>query len=470
MSLRARLIFGLALVAAVLGLTTYIVTRTTSEHLVDQVDQQLQDVTATRQEQFSDRPFGAEDQPSTLYYAELYSDDTIVVRLRPNLDSDADNFPEIEPARIRIATFGRPFSLTATDGDEHWRLLVTQGPDHLEISALSLRDVDEARRRLMLVELLAGIGVGAVLALVGWWVMRLGVRPIKQMTVVATDIAAGDLSHRVPEAHRGTEAGLLGSALNQMLTTIQDSFEERTLIEHRLKQFAADASHELRTPIATIRGYAELYRRGGLEPGPELDDAMRRTEQEAIRMGGLVDDLLHLARLDQGRPLERRPVALDRLAVDSVNDARAVAPERNITALVEPGVWVSGDEPRLRQVVANLVANARVHTPTSSAIEVQVRREGPFGVFEVSDDGPGMPPEVAARAFERFFRANPSRARNAGGSGLGLSIVKATVESLDGSVALRSSPKAGTAVRMQLPICDPPSPGDHSGPIERPNL
>jgi two-component system OmpR family sensor kinase len=304
---------------------------------------------------------------------------------------------------------------------------------------------------LVTLEVVAAAAVLGAMALVGWWVIRLGVRPIKQMTAVAADIAAGDLSHRVPVEPETTEAGQLGAALNKLLGTIETAFDERTRSEERLKRFVADASHELRTPIATVRGYAELYRRGGLAPGPELDDAMRRTEQEAVRMGGLVDDLLHLARLDQGRPLERTPVALDRLVLDAVNDARVVAPDREISVAGVNPVTVIGDEARLRQVIANLLTNARVHTPPTSAIDVRVGASGGRAVLEVADQGPGMTPEVAAQAFERFYRADPARARHSGGSGLGLAIVKATVEAHGGTVSLTSSPSAGTVVRVELP-------------------
>jgi two-component system OmpR family sensor kinase len=462
MSLRARLWVGLAFVAAVLGLTTYLVTRTTSQHLVRQLDNQLSDLTQSRHDRFGDKPFGEDDQPSTFYYAELSSNGSITVRLHPNLDGDhdADDLPALDADEIRSATIGEAFTVGADHSSERWRVLVTQGPGHLEISALSMSDVDETVRRLVLVEVIAGAGMLGALALVGWWVIRLGVRPIKQMTTVATDIAAGDLSHRVPDVKESTEAGQLGVALNQMLGTIEEAFDERTRSEERLKQFVADASHELRTPIATVRGYAELYRRGGLDAKPEMDDAMRRTEQEAIRMGGLVEDLLQLARLDQGRPLDRAPVALDRLAADAVNDARAMAPGRQITASVVTPVVVLGDEPKLRQVIANLVANARVHTPPSSAIDVRVTREGDRAVLEVADQGPGMAPETAARAFERFYRADKSRSRHAGGSGLGLSIVKGTIEALGGTVSLTSTPDRGTTVRMTLPVAlvGPPAP------------
>jgi two-component system OmpR family sensor kinase len=218
-----------------------------------------------------------------------------------------------------------------------------------------------------------------------------------------------------------------------------------------LRRFVGDASHELRTPVTTIRGYAELYRAGGLEDNDELREAMRRTEQEAIRMGTLVDDLLLLARLDQGRPLERNPVHLEVLVEDAVRDARAVDPEREITASIEQPAIVIGDDGRLRQVIANLIRNALVHTPEHTPVSVRVARNDGIAVLEVHDDGPGMSEGVAAQAFERFYRADPSRVRSRGGSGLGLSIVQATVQAHGGTVVLDTGPEKGTTVRIQLP-------------------
>jgi two-component system OmpR family sensor kinase len=283
-------------------------------------------------------------------------------------------------------------------------------------------------------------------------VIRLGVRPIKQMTDTATAIADGDLFRRVPDVTPGTEAGELGDALNRMLGTIEQAFDDRTRSEDRLKRFVADASHELRTPITTIRGYAELYRSGALDDASELDEAMRRTEQEAVRMGGLVDDLLHLARLDQGRPIERAPVDVAQLARDAVRDAQAVEPERPIHVDADRPVVVSGDEARLRQVLANLVTNAVVHTEPGTPVTVRATRVGDDAVIEVADRGAGMEPDVAARVFERFYRADPSRARHRGGSGLGLAIVEATVTAHGGTVHLDTAPGQGTTVRVVLPL------------------
>jgi two-component system OmpR family sensor kinase len=271
------------------------------------------------------------------------------------------------------------------------------------------------------------------------------------MTRTAGAIAAGDLSQRVPEERPGTEAGDLGVALNGMLGRIEAAFDQQAASEARLRQFVADASHELRTPVATIRGYAELHRRGALERPQDLDDAMRRTEQEAIRMGSLVDDLLHLARLDQGRPLDRAPVDLVPVVHDAVRDAQAVHPDRPIRAVADGSVVVPGDRARLHQVVANLVGNALAHAP-EAAIEVRVRGERDVAVIEVVDDGPGMAEADAARAFERFYRADASRSRHQGGSGLGLSIVDATVRAHGGQVSLTSAPGAGTTVRVELPL------------------
>jgi two-component system OmpR family sensor kinase len=209
--------------------------------------------------------------------------------------------------------------------------------------------------------------------------------------------------------------------------------------------------------VATIRGYAELYRAGALEAPSELDDAMRRTEEEALRMGTLVDDLLHLARLDQGRPLERGPVDLGQLVEDSVRDARAVDPDREIVATVAEPVTVLGDGARLHQVVANLLANARVHAP-GAPIEVRVHEDGAHAVIEVRDEGPGMSEADAARAFERFYRADASRSRHHGGSGLGLAIVDATVRAHGGTTTITSSPGDGTTVQVRLPLRPAPLP------------
>ena len=215
----------------------------------------------------------------------------------------------------------------------------------------------------------------------------------------------------------------------------------------------ADASHELRTPVTTIRGYAELYRHGGLTDRAALDDAMRRTEQEAARIGRLVEDMLSLAKLDEHRPLTVRPVDLTALARDAASDARAAAPDRPITVDAGPTpIVIDGDEDRLRQVIANVVGNALVHTDPDVPVTIRVERDGVTATFSVDDRGQGMTAEVANRVTERFFRADPSRSRHRGGTGLGLSIVDATVSAHGGAVAIDSEPGRGTTVRLTMPL------------------
>jgi two-component system OmpR family sensor kinase len=272
------------------------------------------------------------------------------------------------------------------------------------------------------------------------------------MGETAGAIAAGDLTRRVDTANSETEVGRLGLALNAMLTQIEQAFAEREESEARLRRFVADASHELRTPLTSIRGYSELFRRGADERPEDLAKAMRRIEEEASRMGVLVDDLLLLARLDQGRHLEHVPVDLTRLAEDAVGDARTVSPERTFTFTPNGSVTVMGDEPRLRQVLANLVSNAYTHTPPASTVDIRVTRDDQSAVIEVADDGPGLTDEAAAHAFDRFWRADMSRTRARGGVGLGLAIVAAIAQAHGGEAAVESEPGHGATFRVRLPL------------------
>jgi two-component system OmpR family sensor kinase len=455
-------LLGLALIAVLLVGVAVLVTRATEAYLVDQVDRQLAAAAGSSRELgWFDRPpvFGPPrgegvrpEPPSPVYVARFDADGTLADEVTPTLGSDGSDRPVIDAAEAaQAARLGSFYTTPSETGESRFRVRAEEVGEGVVVFALSLADADDAVERLVMVEVAVTLFALLALALVAWWVIHLGVRPVKGMTEVATAIAAGDLSRRVPEAAAGTEAGELGVALNQMLGRIEEAFEERGRSEARLRQFVADASHELRTPVTTIRGYAELYRAGGLRGEGELDEALRRTEQEAVRMGSLVDDLLQLARLDEGRPLERAPVDLAQVARDAVRDARAVEPSRPIEAVVEP-VTVLADEDRLRQVVANLVGNALVHTSPETPILLGVSRRGDDAVLEVVDRGPGMDEQTATRAFERFYRADPSRSRRRGGSGLGLSIVQAVVGAHGGTVELSSRVGAGTTVRVILPL------------------
>lgn len=458
MSLRSRLLVGIGVIAAVLIGAAALVTRTTESYLIQRVDTQLasapvRDSTGPTRGPPRDEPFTS---LNSMYVGLVGADGTVMTLRAPSGAASNVALPKFSQARALAALADhKPFT-TGADGSSgtRYRAQAVGNSNERFIVALPLTDVDASVARLVNLEMVATALILACLGLVAFWVLRLGVRPIKRMTATATAIAAGDLSHRVPDVEAGTEAGELGLALNAMLGRIEDAFDQRAASEQRLRRFVGDASHELRTPVTTIRGYAELYRSGGLADADELDQAMRRTEQEAIRMGRLVDDMLLLARLDQGRPLERAPVSLGQLAEDAARDASAVAPDRRVEAVIDGEVSVTGDEGRLRQVVANLVANALVHTPPGTAVHLEVRRDNGSAVIEVSDEGPGMTEDVAEHVFERFYRADPSRSRHHGGSGLGLSIVQAIVAAHGGRVAVRTAPGEGTAVRVELPASE----------------
>jgi two-component system OmpR family sensor kinase len=464
MSLRGRVLAGLALIAGLLAVAAVVITRTTESHLVAQLDEQLVSAYEPVQGSKLDRPHegGAETQSTTSsivalssVYVGFVAPTGIETLVAPNLSGASGTLPVIDAARATaMAGTNRAFTVGSSTGGLEYRVLATTDSrlGGVVVVALPLRDVENTVRQLVTLEVTATLSILGMLVLVGWWVVHLGVRPIKQMTATASSIAAGELSHRVPDGDPATEAGQLGVALNNMLGRIEDSFDQRTRSEQRLRQFVADASHELRTPVTTIRGYAELFRSGGLTKRADLKDAMRRTEQEATRMGALIDDLLQLARLDQGRTPEHLPVDLAAISEDAVRDARAVDPSRPIAAHAERPSVVLGDDAQIRQVVANLVGNALVHTPAGTPIDVWVSGSDHGAVLEVSDRGPGMSVEAASRAFERFYREDPSRSRHRGGSGLGLSIVKAAVDAHGGKVALRSVVGEGTTVRVELPV------------------
>jgi two-component system, OmpR family, sensor kinase len=323
------------------------------------------------------------------------------------------------------------------------------------IVAIPLTDVIQTLSRLVIVELVVTVAVLVGLAALAWWLVRRELRPLEGMAAAAGRIAAGDLAERVTPAGSRTEVGQLGLALNGMLEQIERAFAQRAATEDKLRRFLADASHELRTPLTSIRGYAEIFRRGAKDDPEDLATAMRRIEEEGGRMGVMVDELLLLARLGEGRTPEHEPVDLARLAEDAVGDARMVDPERPIELQTSGEPVVFGDELQLRQVVGNLVGNALRHTPAGTPVRVTVGENSSGAVLHVADDGPGMPQETAAKAFEPFFRADPSRTRETGGAGLGLAIVAAVVEAHGGQVELTTAPGQGATFTVHLPLGAP---------------
>jgi two-component system OmpR family sensor kinase len=278
-----------------------------------------------------------------------------------------------------------------------------------------------------------------------------GLRPLEGIGETAGAIAAGDLSRRVEPADDRTEVGKLGASLNAMLAQIEAAFEERRASESRLRRFVADASHELRTPLTSIRGYAELFRRGAGDRPEDLEKSMERIEAEASRMGVLVDDLLLLARLDQGRPLDREPLDLADVVSKAVEGFRVVEPDRPIELEVDGQTGMAGDEGRLRQVVDILLDNARVHTATGTLVRVRLGAQDGDVVLSVEDEGPGLSEEQREKAFERFYRGDPGRSRSTGGAGLGLSIATAIVEAHGGTISASSPGSGGARFEVRLP-------------------
>jgi two-component system OmpR family sensor kinase len=441
-TLRARLLIGLlALVAAGMLIGGAVVYRQQKQYLYDQVDKQLQLSIGSRDtEQTMVRSIGGRAQLNPLggdVVAEIHTPDGLTGSAStPNYNSV--DLPDNAQGWFTIASPHIRGYATYVDGDR-------------VILGISLADVDHSLHNLFLVELFVTIAVLVALAAMAWYGVNIGLRPLKKMEATAGRIAAGDLTQRVEVEDPTTEVGRLGMALNEMMTQIEGAFAERSVSEARLRRFVGDASHELRTPLTSIRGYAELFRRGAAERPEDLEKVMRRIEEEADRMGVLVDDLLLLARLDQGRPLEQEPVDLTRITTDAVDDLRVVAPDRFVDYMPNGSVVVPGDEVRLRQVLANLTQNAVRHTPDHTPIHVRVTADDTEAVIEVRDEGPGMRPDDAAQVFDRFWRSDESRVRTTGGAGLGLAIVSAIATAHGGRAEVITAPGEGAAFRIHLP-------------------
>jgi two-component system OmpR family sensor kinase len=339
---------------------------------------------------------------------------------------------------VRIVT------VASRTGSLSWRAVLVALPhNHAEILvAAPLNQVDATMRFLRFALFLAGLVVLAVLIATGFWISRLGLRPIAEVTEVAEAIVEGDRTRRVATRRQRTEAGKLARAFNVML-------DEQQALEARLRQFVADASHELRTPLSVILGITGLWRRGELRVGDQSDEAIHRIGASANQMGSLVEDLLLLAQLDEGRPMDREPVDLSAVVRDVVADVLTTAPTRTIALYVPPLIVVMSDEVSLRQIAVNLISNAVRHTPQEAGVVVRVLEEGDSVLLEVEDSGPGMTPDEASRAFDRFWQADSSRSST--GAGLGLAIVRSMVDALGGKVSLVSDTAKGTRVIVIIP-------------------
>jgi two-component system, OmpR family, sensor kinase len=473
-SLRARLVAGLLALAAVgllaLGGITYVEQRS---FLLDRVDQQLRAAPFAVAHELADRgygprvgpPSGDRDDgarppgggperglPDGTYGQRRTADGRVIGAV---VIGYAQRITA-RPALPRHLPADRPITVGAARGDGRYRVLAAPDPagSGTTVVAVPLGAVDQTLHRLLLVEALVIAGVLLVLGLLAGLLVRVGLLPLERMAHTAGAIAGGDLSHRVETTDPRTEVGRLGRALNAMLDRLERAFAERRASEDRLRRFIADASHELRTPLASIRGYAELFRIGAASSPADTERAMRRIEDEAARMGVLVEDLLTLARLDAVPDAPRTAVDLGTLARDAVDDARVTAPDREITVTVQGTETVLGDAHRLRQVLGNLLRNALVHTPAGSPIVVSVARAGREVVLAVRDHGPGLPTQDPNALFERFWRAEGGRERGRGGAGLGLAIVAAIVEGHGGRVDAANAPGGGAVFTVRLPVAE----------------
>jgi two-component system OmpR family sensor kinase len=459
MSLRARLLVvtaALAIVGLVAAdVATYVQLRS---FLVQRVDRNV-DASApvlARSLTFHGSPDPGELQQlaqSTpgVYVGLLNADGPTMWRAFPKPGEDPTPRPTL-PDDV-VATQSSMITLGAVSGSTHYRARIeplTGG--YALVVAAPLSDVADTLHRLLLIEILVSLAVVALIVGVGLWLVRVGLRPLKRMEETAEAIAAGDLSRRVPDVDPRTEVGRLGVSLNAMLGQIEHAFAERTASEQRLRRFVGDASHELRTPLSSVQAYAELFDRGARDRPEDLERAMAGIEREARRMGVLVDDLLLLARLDQGRPLEQKPVDVAALAAEAVEVARTIEPERPLVLDAPEPVEVVGDPERLRQAIDNLLANVRAHTPPRTRATVRVAADSATATVSVGDEGPGLSEEQAKHVFERFYRGDPSRAREGGGSGLGLAIVLAIVEAHGGSVRAEPAPGSGARFTIALPL------------------
>ncbi|MGC5021586.1 sensor histidine kinase [Micromonospora sp. DT47] len=495
--LRIKLVASvLALVAAALVVISSLTTYFLRDYLVGQVDGELRGAS----EYLGGRVLPALENGSarsatlpTDYVVALANDqETRFIGWDPNLEQDDLPAVPADLAGFR-ADEGGPFTVRSQDGRDRWRMFYRELPDGRVLAVgQHLTDVDLAVKRLVWIDLLVGGAVLILLASIGAAIVRTSLKPLVEIERTAAAIASGDLTRRVPDPEEGqpcatSELGRLSRALNAMLAQIEAAFTARAASEtaarsaessardaayaaqaseararrseERMRQFVADASHELRTPLTTIRGFAELYRQGAARAPEQIAALLRRIEDEAARMGLLVEDLLLLARLDRERPLSLAPVELPVLASDAVQAARVVAPDRRIELEIEPGsgpLVVHGDDARLRQVIGNLMTNALTHTPPEASVTLRLRTEpGNLAVVEVADTGPGLIPEQAERVFERFYRADAARTRRASGitsTGLGLAIVAALVAAHHGMVEAAETPGGGATFRVRLPL------------------
>jgi two-component system, OmpR family, sensor kinase len=471
LSLRARLILGVIALAAVGLLAADLATYSSlSSFLVGRTDTSLDQAHLAAERAIPDdshadsRDGGSHDSQLSVAgdYVQVRRLSGAVVRsVAPNPfpGSTAAPKPELpetidlpQPAGGQDSV--RYFTVSAVTGGDRYRVRASiEGiaPNYVLLVAAPLHDVDSTLHRLLWIELLVTALVLAGIAAVGLWVVRLSLRPLDAISTTAAAIAGGELSRRIERADDRTEVGRLGMSLNAMLAQIESAFKAREASERKLRRFVADASHELRTPLAAVRAYAELFTRGAASRPDDLARSMTGITRESERMSLLVDDLLLLARLDEGRPLEQEPVELDEVVAEAVETARTLDPERPLELELQPAA-VIGDRDRLRQIIDNLLANVRAHTAPHTSVRVSIERVNGSARVTVADRGAGIAADQAEHVFERFYRTDASRTRASGGVGLGLSIAAAVAQAHGGTVGVDSTVGNGASFHIDLPL------------------
>ena len=472
LSLRTRLVIGVvALLAVGLALANLAAVLLISNYVQQRIDQQLEAPlaasTADSLRLTSDslcpllqRAGGAAQQLPTSYTFAVTDSRGAVLCELPGTPT-ALGRPDLASAAGRLATAAADKQLLTVANTEHgapWRIRVTATSDGYAVIGISLADAFDTLGRLQLITLV----VSAIILLLGgvgsWFMVRVALRPLTSIEQTAQSIADGDLSRRIDQPAATTEIGRLALSLNSMLTQIERGFDDKVATEERLRRFIADASHELRTPIASIRGHAEMYRQGVVSSPADVAVVMDRIESESIRMGDLVNDLLLLARLDSAPGLNREPVDMLAVAADTVLDARGRDPARVVTVTqIEGAGWIDappvvlGDDSRIRQVLGNVVGNVLRHTPAGSPYEIEIGVRDDAVEARVVDHGPGLPADGANLVFERFYRNDYGRARSHGGTGLGLSIAAGLMAAHDGTITHADTPGGGSTFTMTFP-------------------
>ncbi len=482
MSLRARLLLAVGVVAVLaLGAADVATYSSLRSFLYHRVDQSLASTEAPIEEALAQNGMSftgsATIVPLSATYVQIRRPDGDVRSTRPLVRQGRGVAPVLPDTIAGFSPDGprgtsRYLTVASDPPGSRFRALATQLPagDQL-VLAVPLDDVQETLRRLLDVELAVTLAAVAVAAALGWWLVKVGLRPLADVEETAVAIAQGQLDRRVPGDRTGTEVGRLASALNTMLERIQVAFAQRDATEAalrrsegRMRRFVGDASHELRTPLAAVAAYAELFERGASTHPEDLERLMAGIASEAGRMRELVEDLLLLARLDEGRPLGRARVELVVLVSEALEAARAVGPAWPVRLEASQPVEVIGDASRLRQVIDNLLANVRAHTPPGTNTVVHLATSGPDAIVSVADDGPGLSDDQAGQVFERFYRADTARTRDRGGAGLGLAIVAGIVGAHRGSVWVTGTPGGGATFTLRLPAAPDPAAPDPAAP------